>query len=75
MNTKVFLQISAKVGARIKQLREERNMNQQDLADLCNFDKSDMSKIESGQANPTLKTLQIISQALQVKVLELFNFE
>ena len=75
MNTKVFLHISAQVGARIKQLREERNMNQQDLADLCNFDKSDMSKIESGQANPTLKTLQIISQALQVKVLELFNFE
>ena len=75
MNTKVFLHISAQVGARIKQLREERNMNQQDLADLCNFDKSDMSKIESGQANPTLKTLQIISQALEVKVLELFNFE
>jgi transcriptional regulator with XRE-family HTH domain len=75
MKTKVFIQLSAQVGTRIKQLREERNMTQQDLADLCNFDKSDMSKIESGQANPTLKTLQVISQALEVKILELFNFE
>lgn len=75
MNTKVFIQVSAQVGARIKQLREEKSMNQQDLADLCNFDKSDMSKIESGQANPTLKTLQIISQALEVKIGELFSFE
>lgn len=75
MKTKVFIQLSAQVGARIKQLREERNMTQQDLADHCNFDKSDMSKIESGQANPTLKTLQVISQALEVQVLELFNFE
>jgi len=75
MRTKILIQLSVQVGARIKQLREERNMTQQDLADLCNFDKSDMSKIESGQANPTLKTLQIISQALEVKIGELFSFE
>ena len=48
-------------------------MNQQDLADLCNFDKADMSKIESGKANPTIKTLLRISQALDVKFSDLFQ--
>ena len=50
-------------------------MSQQDLADLCNFDKGDMSKLEAGKANPTLKTFLIISQALEVEIGELFSFE
>ncbi len=75
MKTKIFNILSAKVGSQIKILRESKNMNQQDLADLCNFDKSDMSKIESGKANPTLKTLMIISLALEVNISELFNFD
>ena len=46
-------------------------MSQQDLADRCNFDKGDMSKIESGKANPTIKTMLKISQALEVSFSDL----
>ena len=75
MNTEIFNNLSAKIGTRIKILREAKNMTQQDLADLCNFDKSDMSKIESGNANPTIKTLLRISQAIDVKFSDLFQIE
>lgn len=73
MKTEIFNKISVKIGTRIRILREAKNMNQQDLADLCNFDKSDMSKLESGKANPTIKTLLKISIALEVKFSELFE--
>ena len=75
MNTEIFNNLSAKIGTRIKILREAKNMTQQDLADLCNFDKADMSKIESGKANPTIKTLLRISQAIDVKFSDLFQIE
>lgn len=73
MKTEIFNRLSEKIGTRIKILREAKNMNQQDLADLCNFDKGDMSKIESGRANPTIKTLLKISLALDVEFSELFE--
>jgi transcriptional regulator with XRE-family HTH domain len=75
MRTEIFNRLSINIGNRIKILRESKNMSQQDLADLCNFDKGDMSKIESGKANPTLKTFLIISQALEVKFEDLFQIE
>lgn len=75
MRTEIFNRLSINIGNRIKILRESKNMSQQDLADLCNFDKGDMSKIESGKANPTIKTLLKISLALEVKIGELFSFE
>lgn len=73
MKTEIFHIISTKVGTRIKTLREAKDLSQQDLADLCNFDKGDMSKIESGKANPTLKTFLKISQALEVNLPDLFQ--
>jgi len=75
MNTEIFNNLSAKISTRIRILRETKNMTQQDLADLCNFDKADMSKIESGKANPTIKTLLKISQAFNVKFPDLFQIE
>jgi len=75
MKTEIFNRLSIKIGIRIRILRESKNMSQQDLADLCNFDKGDMSKLEAGKANPTLKTFLIISQALEVEIGELFSFE
>lgn len=75
MKTEIFHIISTKVGTRIKTLREARHLSQQDLADLCNFDKGDMSKIESGKANPTLKTFMKISQALEVSLADIFQIE
>lgn len=75
MKTEIFNKLSIKIGIRIRILRESKNMSQQDLADLCNFDKGDMSKLESGKANPTLKTFLIISQALEVSLSNLLDID
>lgn len=61
---KDLLQI--KVGKRIQQIRIEKNLSQQDVAAKCNFEKSNMSRLESGGANATLSTLNIVSKALDI---------
>lgn len=62
------------VGKRIKELRAEKNLSQQDLAAKCNFEKSNMSRLEAGRVNVTLSTLQKVADALGVKIIELFRF-
>lgn len=63
------------MGERIKMLREQKNLSQQDLAALLNFEKSNMSRIEAGGNNMTLKTLYKISKALDVKLKDLLDIE
>lgn len=62
-----------KVGEKIKALRVRKNMTQNDLAMECDFEKASMSRIESGQSNPTLRTLYKICIALDVNLAELFS--
>ncbi len=65
--------LQIKVGKRIQEIRIEKNLSQQDLAAKCNFEKSNMSRLEAGRANATLSTLEIVSKALEVNVIELFK--
>ena len=66
--------LQIKVGKKIQKLREIKGISQQDLAARCNFEKSNMSRLEAGRVNPTLSTLEKISNALEVNISELFNF-
>ena len=67
--------LQIKVGKRIQELRELKGVSQQDLAAKCNFEKSNMSRLESGRVNPTLSTLEKIANALEISLSELFNFD
>ncbi len=44
--------------------REELSLTQQGLADLTGIDRSDISRIENGNANPSLKTMKRIASGL-----------
>jgi transcriptional regulator with XRE-family HTH domain len=64
-----------KIGKKIKELREQKGVSQQTLAYACDFEKSNMSRIESGRTNPTIITLFKIANALSVSLEELVNIE
>lgn len=66
--------LQQKVGKRIQQIRIEKNISQQDLASKCNFEKSNLSRLEKGNANATLSTLEKVCDALQIDYVELFKF-
>ncbi|HXD39860.1 MAG TPA: helix-turn-helix transcriptional regulator [Ramlibacter sp.] len=59
------------LGQRIKALRAERALTQEELADRCEIFRTYMSRIESGLANPTLTMLHQLAKGLDVDVREL----
>ncbi len=56
------------IGKRIKSLRENKKIPQQDLAAACNFEKSNMARLEAGKTNPTLYTLKKIADNLETSL-------
>ena len=62
------------IGLRIKQLRLQKDISQQDLAAQCNFEKSNMSRLEAGVVNPTAHTLLKIAKSLNIDIKEIFDF-
>jgi transcriptional regulator with XRE-family HTH domain len=64
-----------RIGNRIRQLRESKNMTQVELAHLCNFEKSNMNRIEAGNTSTNTFTLYKICSALEISMRDFFTFE
>ena len=62
----------AKLGKAIRQTRKQRNMTQEDLAEVAGMNTKHLGEVESGKANPTVLLLLKISSALHVGLLSLF---
>jgi transcriptional regulator with XRE-family HTH domain len=62
------------IGLRIQEIRNEKNISQQDLAAKCNFEKSNLSRLEAGKINATVNTLNKVAIALEIPIIELFKF-
>lgn len=61
------------LGKRIKQLRKEQRRTQDEIAELCGFTISLLSKIENGKTTPPVSTLVKIANALGVKVSDILE--
>lgn len=61
-------------GVRLRNLRRERNMSQEKLANLAEITISQVSRIERGEVNPTLSTLDVIAKSIGVSRGELIEF-
>lgn len=62
-------------GDRIKYLREKQNIPQSKLAQTTGIVREQISRIENGQINPTLETVFRLSEALNITMSELFDFD
>ena len=67
------------IGKNIRYFREKNGKTQQEIADICDFEKSTLSRIEAGRTNITIKNLYKLSVALGVRIMDLVdlnkNFE
>ena len=59
---------------RLKEVRTEQNLSQQELANMVGVSRNTISSIETGQFNPTAKLALILCIALEKKFEELFYF-
>lgn len=58
----------------IKELRKEKGMSQQELADLVGVSRNTISSLETGQYEPTAKLALILCIALDKKFEDIFYF-
>ncbi|MBR5790068.1 MAG: helix-turn-helix transcriptional regulator [Lachnospiraceae bacterium] len=48
--------------------RDEKNISQRQLSEITGITQADISKMESGEANPTLNTLKRVAQGLGMRL-------
>ena len=57
----------------IRAFRREKNISQEELADVCNLHRTYVGSVERGERNVTLSTLETLAAALDVSVPELLT--
>ena len=58
-------------GERLRQLREERALRQEDLAELAGVGKNTINRIERNRTEPHMTTVRKLAEALEVDPREL----
>ncbi|MFH1637556.1 MAG: helix-turn-helix transcriptional regulator, partial [Candidatus Woesearchaeota archaeon] len=62
------------LGARVYELRRRVNLTQAQFAERVGVSNDTISRIERGIRSPSFDVLERIAKALDIEVLELFNF-
>ncbi len=62
------------LGNKIKQIRKNKNLTQEELSELINIEVPSLSNIERGKFAPSIETLQKLSSALDVQMWEFYYF-
>ncbi len=68
-------ELQEKFGRRLRYLRRDRNLTQEQLAELTGRSVNAISMLERGLTSPSLETVVKLAQALHVDVGELFRFD
>lgn len=67
--------LQEKFGNRIKTLRHQHDMTQEQLAETTELSVEFISLIERGVNSPSFKTLQVLADAFNIEVFKLFEFD
>jgi transcriptional regulator with XRE-family HTH domain len=63
------------IGERLRRLREERALRQEDLAKLAGIGKNTVNRIENNRTEPHMTTVRKLADALEVDSAELVRGE
>ena len=63
------------LGTHLRQLRDARNLSQQELADIADLAKITIQRIENAKYCPTIDVLISIASALKIGLPELVAFK
>ena len=64
-----------KIGRRIKQLRQEQNLTQKELAFKCDFEVKQVQRIEYAEVNCSVSHIAAIAKAFKLTLSEFFDMD
>lgn len=67
------MNIKEKFGLKVKNLRIEKNLSIEELANISNVDRNYISDIEKGQRNVSIEIIEKIIHALDIDFATFFN--
>jgi DNA-binding XRE family transcriptional regulator len=67
------LHIDARFGARIRELRKERQWTQLYMAIHCGIDRSHISDVERGYKSMTLSLMEVVALGFEISLSELLD--
>jgi DNA-binding XRE family transcriptional regulator len=70
---RVKMTLATRLGLCVRRLRQESGMSQVVFGERCGFYQTYLSRLERGQANPTLNALEVIAGGLGLTVFQLFE--
>ena len=62
------------VGKRVKELRNNMGISQEELADMVCLDRTYITSVERGKRNISIVNVEKLAKALQVSLAEFFAF-
>lgn len=65
--------LAQRFGRCIRLLRTDAGLSQVEFAERCGFYQTYLSRLERGQANPTLNAIEVIANALGLSIYELWE--
>lgn len=65
--------LSQQFGSCVRTLRNGTGMSQVEFGEKCGFYQTYLSRIENGQANPSLNAIEVIANGLGMSVFDLFD--
>ncbi|MDF0718793.1 helix-turn-helix transcriptional regulator [Kaistella sp. PBT33-4] len=69
------LEFQKAVGLQIEKFRNQQGLSYRQLAQRCEVDHSNISKMEKGEIDMRISTLMEIAKGLSIHPTELLNFE
>lgn len=67
------MNLQRKFGIVLKELRLEKGLSQESLANQSDIDRTYISDIEKGERNISLKIIERLAETLQISLSELFK--
>lgn len=65
--------LAQRFGRCVRRLREAEGLTQVVFSERCGFYQTYLSRLERGQANPTLNAMDVIAAALGLSIFELWR--
>ena len=69
----MYTPLALQFGSCVRKLRLDTGMSQVEFGEKCGFYQTYLSRLERGQANPTLNAIEVIANTLGLTIYELFE--